>query len=382
MATFDAYYTPWCIAKNLVEAAGSHEPSSVADFAAGEGSLLRAAALRWSGATFIATDIDKEKVSYLRAEYPSWLVGDVDFLCPDSRDFCPPLFGMQGKIDCILLNPPFSCRGGRRLHITAMSRNFRCSIAAAFLLSALPYLRIEGQLLAIIPAGSLISDRDSEAWAFISEYYDIDFLAEHGPHAFQGCTLRTASVRLRVKRNLQLNLGQTILQSERGLQVSLFRGGIQMHRIDEVHSGGGVPLIHSTELRGGGLCSPRYYVNACARATSGPAVLIPRVGKPDISKICLYKENDPIVLSDCVIALLCEGLQEAVYLWKTLKDNWLHLERKYGGTGAPYITLGRLSIFLKDLGFSVRSTRDAGKLPLGGSTPGSLGDNYLAANPS
>ena len=80
-------------------------------------------------------------------------------------------------------------------------------------------------------------------------------------------------------------------------------------------------------------------------------VLLPRVGQPKRSKVVQYPNSDALVLSDCVIALMCSSPDEAELLWSDLQSNWSLLEREYVGSGARYITNRRLSDLLTRLGY-------------------------------
>jgi len=115
-----------------------------------------------------------------------------------------------------------------------------------------------------------------------------------------------------------------------------------------------MPLIHTTELE------PEI-LNLCARkvenkwkSVRGPAVLLPRVGRPYSHKVKLYLREEEAVLSDCVIALCCGTSKEARDLQALLLQNWNMLKRQYGGTCAKYITIDALRVFLESLGFGVK----------------------------
>ena len=89
--------------------------------------------------------------------------------------------------------------------------------------------------------------------------------------------------------------------------------------------------------------SPRY------RTISGPAILIPRVGRPSVSKVVLIGE-EKVVLSDCVIALRTTPPGSEVELAREIKRNWLTFQQIYGGSCAPYTTIRRIREMLLELG--------------------------------
>src|SRR2546430_1365319 len=133
----DRYYTPMAIAKDVVSLGASSRTSVVADFAAGEGRLLRAAQDEWQTGHIAATDADPNAVKHLRRNYPSWSVGRCDFLSAVSRRQSRVLREIKGEVTAALLNPPFSYRGGTRWDVRLHGRLHACSPAAAFLTVAI-----------------------------------------------------------------------------------------------------------------------------------------------------------------------------------------------------------------------------------------------------
>jgi hypothetical protein len=66
-------------------------------------------------------------------------------------------------------------------------------------------------------------------------------------------------------------------------------------------------------------------------------------------KIATYLGDEPLAMSDCVIALECGSTDEAQRIQQRLTENFAVVERQYQGTGAPFITLGRLTALLETL---------------------------------
>jgi hypothetical protein len=128
----------------------------------------------------------------------------------------------------------------------------------------------------------------------------------------------------------------------------LVRGTVQMHVTELSRPGRGKLLIHSTDLVAGcvSLNKGRYVKNR-GRTVSGPAVLLPRVGTPSRSKICVLAERREVLLSDCVIAIPCESLVAARALVRSIHERWLQFRRLYGGTCARYTSLTKLAGFLR-----------------------------------
>src|SRR5579872_1794059 len=106
----DQYFTPGPVAEAIVARLRSQSESIVADFAAGDGELLRAAQKRWPQARIVAADIDAACVRRLRRLHPKWTIHNHDFLHCDPRHGAARLFHALGEISLILLNPPFSQR--------------------------------------------------------------------------------------------------------------------------------------------------------------------------------------------------------------------------------------------------------------------------------
>src|SRR5262249_21659171 len=128
------------------------------------------------------------------------------------------------------------------------------------------------------------------------------------------------------------------------------RGTRQMHRLPQSIEEEGVPLIHTTNLVNGNVVGSvgRFVPTDTDRIVRGPVVLIPRVGRPDWRKVVLHN-NGPITLSDCVFAIKCKDVADAVSVRKRLVDNFAEVGEAYGGTGAPYLTMQRLRELVEQL---------------------------------
>jgi predicted RNA methylase len=127
--TIDRFYTPDWLAGRMAARAQSPSIQSVADFAVGDGSLLRVADDKWPSAIKIGADIDPASIARLRRTRPGWLVSQCDFLSERSRNMAWSLRGWMGKVDLVMFNPPFSCRGAQRLAVAIDDRVVRCSRA-------------------------------------------------------------------------------------------------------------------------------------------------------------------------------------------------------------------------------------------------------------
>ena len=112
----DNYSTPQNIVSLMIDAVKITigREDVIADFAAGEGTLLKAANIKWPKAKFVASDVDLGIIRFLKKQNRNWQVCKIDFLNSKSISNSPSLRSLIGKTKLILINPPFSCRGGKK----------------------------------------------------------------------------------------------------------------------------------------------------------------------------------------------------------------------------------------------------------------------------
>ena len=184
----DEIFTPPDLANDLVELATAHgrELGIVADFAAGDGALLRAAAQTQPNLQVVGLDISRTTVRKLRAVTPFWQIGACDFLNPRSRASSPILRRNRGRVSTVLLNPPFSCRGARREQVSLGGERLTCSVAMAFILTAVKYLSPNGQIVAVAPRGMEKAERDEAAWDLLRSMGTVEILGYPDRGAFPG----------------------------------------------------------------------------------------------------------------------------------------------------------------------------------------------------
>ena len=252
-ALVDEIFTPSHLANELVELAlgRRRELGVVADFAAGDGALLRAAVQRQPSVEIIGLDISRTTVQILKAADSSWQIGACDFLNPRSRASSPVLRRNRGRISTALLNPPFSCRGARREQVILPDRRLTCSIAMAFILTAVGYLTPGGQIIAVAPRGAEKSERDEAAWEFLNSVGAVEILGYPDPGTFPGTAHRSLLLRFTMGRSTVRRLASPNLEAtqEKRPIVSIVRGTVQMHRARLANAG--VPLVHTTDLSNG-----------------------------------------------------------------------------------------------------------------------------------
>lgn len=352
----DQIYTPIPIALRMLDAAGDLSPSVIADFAAGEGALLATSMAKWPGARFVALDICRSTVKQLSTHFPKWGTAQCDFLSSSSRARTKVLSSLGKQCSLILLNPPFSCRGGARLKVSFRGKEISCSPAMAFVLLSIQFLSREGLVVCLLPDGCIASEKDSSAWAALSEVATWTVVESNGKRAFSGHVTQTAIVRVQLTAAYRKSAASPPKRSNtagRKLRARLVRGCVPIHTTSTQSGRGKLPVIHSTELQDG-VAKPNGRKGVClGRVITRPSVLIPRVGMPASSKICLYSQNHSVILSDCVIGLQCESMNSAKQLKARLVGEWQKLRGEYRGTGAPYLTIGRFRRVLSDLGVVV-----------------------------
>ena len=361
----DPFYTPEHVATDLIQLDNpprAKKHALVADFAAGEGDLLRLAAVSWKDVCLFATDIDRRIVARLKRKQPHWEVGCVNFLADRSRRGSRLLKQLRGRVDIVLLNPPFSCRGGTQFTANFEGAQTKCSAAMAFVVLGLSYLRAGGELRAILPASVLSSQKDMAIRRALAAHIKIEVARHYSPSTFRGCCPSTVLVRfLKVAPDpCSDDLKQLPSRHYSVGTVELSRGSYQMHRILHSKNGNGTPLIHTTDLGTEDVLSNARRILANGRSlVTGPAVLMQRVGKPDSRKIAIVQEGQEVALSDCIFALKTSNMRRARGVAQRMRSNWSKIEGSFSGTGAPYLTLGRLADSLESIGIGIMNPADA-----------------------
>ena len=359
----DEIFTPSHLANELVELATARrrELGVVADFAVGDGALLRAAVQRQPSLEVVGLDIRRTTVHKLQALNSSWQIGSCDFINPRSRASSPVLRRNRGRVSTALLNPPFSCRGARREQVSLGDKRLTCSIAMAFILTAVDYLTPDGQIIAVAPRGVERSEKDEAAWEVLHSMGTVEIVGYPDRGTFPGTALRSlllrftmgpSTVRRRAPRSL-------VATPDKRPIVSLVRGTIQMHRASITSSG--MPLVHTSDLSSGQLRPELRKTNSPGRSCCGPVVLVPRVGRPMLSKVVRLALRSDMLLSDCVIALECDSEDDSVKVQRVIEERWDEFEDSYGGSCAPYISLKALQDVLDRFGFQSEVRRESRK---------------------
>jgi len=351
----DQFYTPPALAAFLVGAARIRSPRRIADFAMGDGALLRAAEVRWPRAKLFGSDINpaagESAVGLTRAL--SFSVHD--FLADTPA---PNELADLGKLcDVILLNPPFTCKGNKRYEVQIGEETLAGSKALAFVARALKYLKPGGEILAIVPASCATSQRDQALLEAMRKTFTVEQIGEINRNGFDGCSVAVIVLRLSYKKAIRRRdrpASPPKLSVLKPYRVKIMRGTMPIYRTSSAPEG--LPVLHTVDLRAQ-TASPQRWSAEARRIVSGSAVLIPRVGRPDATKLVLMK-LPAVALSDCVIAIKSDPPGHEPEILRTLRANWTSLEQLYGGSCAPYITLSQLQAYFQTFGLQSDAVAD------------------------
>jgi hypothetical protein len=246
-------------------------------------------------------------------------------------------------VDLILLNPPFSQPSSKLVEFVEGSTS---GVALAFTLQALRFLREDGLAVVILPEGSLTSVRDKNARRYLEDNYTVRIVQKNDPAVFCGVKPRTSILFIQKRRPVESTCIIPNILENKTSQRELLRGKIQMHKLKDFICHSGVPLIHSTSLKNGEVQLDLLSKVSKKNVVVGPSVLFPRVGNVTVGKVAVLSTGVKVVLSDCVIAVICLSDNEAFRLRSIVLDDWSSFESLYSGTGARYITLDKLSDFI------------------------------------
>lgn len=362
----DHYYTPVELAKKMVLVVEKKQRGYIADFACGRGQLLSIAHKQWPRSKIVATDICRSTIASLRQK-SDWIIGLCDFISERSRSRCVALKDIRGKVSLVLLNPPFSCRSSSIVKTAVDGRDIHSSISLAFVLNSIQYLTKNGQIVAILPYGCLDNEKDKSAWMYLQQIGKVEIIGTNGYKTFAGCSARTVIVKFskgaitksenkvqQVHHRHINDFKNKVSASMRDTNVSLIRGNISMFKVNGNNKSiKSIPLVHSTELQDGRILASKHTTEIVHKQISGPVILLPRVGKPNKSKIVLHEKGNPFVISDCVLAIKGSNISATREVYQTLLEHWSLIEELYTGTCALHITLKTLAELLKALGYQV-----------------------------
>ena len=336
----DSYYTPDKLAQEVVSLYDG-VPHLIGDFCAGDGGLLRACEAHFPHARYFANDKSKRAYHKLLKVHANWDVYNLDFLSDKNLQ---EVTHFKDAFDLLLLNPPFSCRG-ETYKFTFDGLKFSASKALLFLIRAIRFLAKGGRLLAVLPIGVSISERDASLMAYLKRVYGFHVHKKVSGVSFAG---KEPNVILAELHRPTLLTEYIPREVRKQTYKFLHRGTLNVVNANNVATKRGMIFIHTTNLIDGKIVSANLKVPfSKAKVLVGPAVLVPRVGAPSVSKVVLIGEGMRYVLSDCVIAILARDNLSALYIQDIIRSLKSGFCRLYAGTGAKYITLSRLGKYIK-----------------------------------
>ena len=338
----DPFYTPDDLAQKVVSLYNGPIPRLIGDFCAGDGGLLRASAIRFPQANYFANDKSKRAYHNLLKYHSDWEVRNIDFL----NDKClHDIAHLNGAFDLLLLNPPFTCKG-QKYKIIFDGLKFSASKALLFLVRSIRFLARGGRLLAVLPIGVSISERDADLMSYLKSVYGFHIHRKISGVSFAGKEPNVILAELCRPATLPAYTPRKVRKQDYGF---LHRGTLNVvNTKNNMMSKKGIAFIHTTNLVGGKIVEVQTRVSPHkTKVLVGPAVLVPRVGNPNIDKVVVIGEGKKCVLSDCVIAILSSDASSAYYIKSILHARKEGYYRLYAGTGAKYITLSRFGKYLK-----------------------------------
>ncbi len=340
----DSHYTPDVLADRLLSYINLEIVKTIADFCVGNGALLKSAQKLKPSALYFGSDISKKAIRQLKKNYHNWQLSHCDFMNAKSRKNAKVFRQNSDGFDLILLNPPFSCKGGTNYEVNFEDNKYNVSTSMYFVVESLKYLSKNGVLLAILPNSVAYSQKDRLIWNKLVSDYQLNILEQPLINLFENCSPNVILVSINTNKTKNIYKYPNRLSHQIN-GVSLFRGKISMNTLNGSYQEGYL-LIHSTNLRINSLVNLGYRTKNDLSKIVGPAVLIPRVGLPNPQKICTIAKGESYVLSDCVIGIKTNSIKDAKKLMKLILYDWDKFKELYKGTGAKYTTLERLGLFL------------------------------------
>ncbi|CAM3161293.1 methyltransferase [Asticcacaulis taihuensis] len=347
------HYTPEKTAKALIAKSRIGNPHSVADFCVGDGSLIRAAAIRWPEARLFINDVDTEALAHAAMKVPSASLSSVDFL---SEQLTEHLHSNNfQRFSTILLNPPFANVGAKRWRPRGIFSDVPCSRAMAFLLTAVDHIEHDGEVLAILPASTIHSHIDETARNVLGQVGKFRVLSKPALGVFPRISATTYMVRVsKVRPEKRKMSEETGLSADCARLVEcIVRGNISTKKSERVVTDDTEGMVHTTSIKNGKIVEiyqlPQTMEARSSRKILENYILIPRVGKIDPGHIVMKLCSAPLHLSDCLFAIRCDSPDMVSEIHARLIDDFTNLKELYKGTGAPYLTRDHLAKYMTKL---------------------------------
>lgn len=346
LSDLDRYYTPEGVARSALERATLSYPTRVcADSTCGTGRLLHAANDVFGPVQCIGIDRDRKAIASLRQKNPNWILTVGDLLSERSYG---AIFSkiIPKHVDLLVLNPPFSHGKRKFVAINFRGNQLKGSVAMAHLLKSFEIFSPTQGAIVIVPESLLYSETDFEARSILAEDYSVRKIVDLESCTFRGARAHASIVQISSAE--QEIVSEAPQSPERKIFISITRGGLPVHIMNQ--SRGGVPYVHSTDIRkvvtGGTISCFRQTQDIAEGRIIGWSILIPRVGMPKRDLIRAVKIENPVQLSDCVIALEFTAKAAAKQVERRILASWDEFRKIYRGTGARYLTLSRLRTWL------------------------------------
>jgi Methyltransferase small domain len=338
-------YTPQEVSDELVAASSMHSPQTVVDFCAGNGSLLSAAHRRWPGARLFANDVDP--LVYEALPNARWIRSDFLSLCFDES----AALKFPNTYDLVLLNPPFSFQRTQEHHPRGSFSSVRCSVAFAFLFTALEYLNNEGELLAIMPTSTLRSDRDAAAREMLKRSYKCMVVSQPSYDRFPGLDVSTYLLSIRPRNQAG---GESVTDGHRrqtAMPWLVTRGAISVRRANRTEHSGIHNWIHTTSIRSSEVVVryelPHGLMPRDQKVAPKNSLVLPRVGRVKPGNLLVTTRRE--ILSDCLLSVTFDDPSHPSEALRRICSDFCSFANIYGGTGAPYTTQAKVSRYIAGL---------------------------------
>ena len=231
------------------------------------------------------------------------------------------------------------------------------SRALACLVAGMSFLEARGQIVALLPAGCLHSEKDAAVWTTLRRKWNVSLVRECQRNTFDSFYPSTVLLHLYRRSDIVVPEAEAIKAPLRGT-VLLVRGKVQMHSV--IPNGSGLaPVLHTTDLSPGPRGKPEATFKEVGNGTvEGLCIVLPRVGCPDMKKLVLRRFAEATRLSDCLFGLQCADDCETELLFQAMRSEWSVLCKLYVGTGATFLTLQRLTGFLMRLDYKTEAVQN------------------------
>lgn len=362
-----SYNTPAKIAKILVDLLPDQEYENIIDICCGSWNLIRAAHERFFTGVYLGVDVD-EYCAESKPEYAS-------FINQDGRIFA---LENKKKYDLVLSNPPYGYLPEQDRMFTDLDgacvlkqlkrKRYECEMIQANLMLG----NKETVFLFILPVTILEGSSFSRFRCEIKERYDILSITKLPMDTFGRSRIATFAVIIKHKCVKHINCHKYMITSNNSCEVicsvdelykrnrggkknynhdvgevKIFRGNISGNKTKEkrgklvYHCSG--RWFNNEWIPLNGLCSKEEYISRGKKVKKGD-IIIARIGR-NVGAWCVVKKRGYI--SDCLIAVSSEDMEEVVKIFKRHSDNHV-LRISPRGVSVQYLTIGDVRLLLEN----------------------------------